>query len=119
MAELWKTRRWRFLLDLIDQLPRHSRYSEAQADDEELADAIIRSSRELPAYKVRLAEFDAVREELMVVSDRLGTLISMKSGKPLPPRPRPVTAIERARERQRRNQHEELVAQVLPHKRPE
>lgn len=71
-----------------------------------------------PARGVRLSEFDPIREELMILADRIGTLINIKFGKQqIRPRPRPITAIERAKERRRRERHEFIVAKVLPHKR--
>lgn len=117
MAELFGRFRWAMLLDIIDQLPRHSRLSEAQSNDDELAEHIIKSEMELPKSKVRLSEFDGVREEIMLAVDRLGQLINIEAQKVLyKPRPRPVTAIERARERKRYENHNIVISKFLPHK---
>lgn len=120
LADLWRRRRWQFLLDVIDQLPRNSRLTEAQADDDELALEILRrqEANDRPAQGVRLSEFGPLREELMIIADRLGALINIQFGKQyIRPRLRPVTAIDRVKEIRRRERHEYIVAKVLPHKR--
>lgn len=89
---------------LLDRLPAASHYWEAVAGDEELAEAragVKREPRGRPAPK--LSDFNPVVAELAVVSDLLGSVLSVLTrGQFKPePRPRPVTALERVEERQR------------------
>ena len=64
-------------------------------------------------------------QALAATVDRLGELVRVmiaQSGKTPPklrPYPRPVTALERVKQRQRLDKHRALVARVLPHKQHE
>ena len=89
---------------LLDRLPAASHYWEAVAGDEEIAEAQAGlksggSGRKGP----KLSDFNPVVAELAVVSDLLGSVLSVLTrGQFKPePRPRPVTALERVEERQR------------------
>jgi hypothetical protein len=119
LAVLWRSRRWRRLRNLIEGLPRNSAYVEAVAGDEDLAMSLPEPSGE---HVERWSEFSPEREMLMVIADRVGELIraqvAASGGKPpkLAPLPRPVTASARVRQARRWQQHQRLVAQLLPHK---
>jgi hypothetical protein len=76
-----------------------------------------------PAHTPPVSEFTPVVELLAAVYDRLGgviaTLAAVNGAKNPPkikPWPRPVTALERARNRQAQADFQDIVAKVLPHK---
>ena len=95
---------WRKFLVLLDRLPAASHYWEAVAGDEELAEARAGAKQEPRGRPTpKLSDFNPVVAELAVVSDLLGSVLSVLTrGQFKPePRPRPVTALERVEERQR------------------
>jgi hypothetical protein len=118
----WRTRRWRKLLNLIDGLPRDSAYAEAQSLDEDLAKELMKhpepERKDGPAFRMR--EHSAELEMLMRIFDRLGEVIQAQvasaGGKPpkIKPIPRPVTALEVLRNKQRWTKHRSVVSRVLP-----
>jgi hypothetical protein len=116
LTDLWTSRRWRLLLNVIDGLPSNSHYVAALADDDELAE----NSPPPKARPPRLTEFSP---EAAAIIDRLGdvitAVIAAAGGTPpsIEPYPRPVTAAERMKQRSRWRAHEDLVARLLPHKR--
>lgn len=69
---------------------------------------------------VRMSDYSPQMERLTDLVDRVGELtqvvIAVAGGKPkrLRGSPRPQTAIERARQRQRERKHRMVVARVLP-----
>lgn len=90
---------------------------EAYADDDEVAAAVADLDGSVPAP--RLSEWTPERDELTRAVDRLGELIALTvqiHGQPLriEPRPRPVTAFDRARRDRRYTQHHALVRRLLP-----
>lgn len=119
----WRARRWRKLLDLIDQLPRSSRLIEAMAADMELAEEIVKSSGDDdPLPRRRVSEYTPEVELLSMIFDRLGDVVQTQLAvhgvkpKKLQPAPRPVTALQKAKNNQRKERHLSLVAQLLPQK---
>lgn len=122
LAQLWRQRRWRFLLNLIDHLPRDSAFIEALAEDDELADRNVARPDNGRRRTPPISEFTPDVELLAAVYDRLGNLITVvaaTAGSKRPPKPkpwpRPVTAIERARHRRAKAEFDEIVALVTPH----
>lgn len=117
---MWRTRRWRKLLNLIDGLPRNSAFVEAVANDEQAAQQLLQQQPEASAPGVRLSEWSPEREILADVVDRLGNVIqaviAAAGTKPqrMAPAARPVTAVMRLRKQRRVEQHQRLVARVLP-----
>jgi hypothetical protein len=115
----WRERRWSTLLNLIDRLPRTSHYVEAQLDDEDLAAAILDTNQAVNG-RVRMSTWSHEVDLLAAIHDRLGHLIAVNTaaagGKPptLTPVPRPTTAMDRLRKRRRDEQHQDLVAKLLP-----
>jgi hypothetical protein len=122
LAVEWRARRWRRLLDIIDQLPRDSRYVEAVSQDEELAESLLEHSPAEPNGKPerRLSEWSATVELLTSILNRLGevtqALAALGGAKPrkIQPAPVPTTMIEKLRKRRRERNHRALVARVLP-----
>lgn len=110
LGELWRARRWRKLLGMIERLRRSTHFGEATAADEKLAEIVLRKERdskdgELPALR-RMSEFTVEAELLSVVADRLAELVQVSVAKrggrarAVKPMPRPATAVEKLRNRQ-------------------
>lgn len=117
MARLWRARRWRLLLNVIEGLPRNSAYGESLALDETLVDPAgdRRKTEEMPRPSVR--EWSPEVELLAAIFDRLNGVIQIQSEKNLrlKPWPSPVTAAEVLRNRERRNRRkrlDELIAEA-------
>ena len=122
LAQLWKARRWRFLLNLIDHLPRGTAFAEAVAEDDELAAQHGFDGGDKRRAAPPVSEFTPDVELLAALYDRIGVLIgwvAAGAGAKKPPKaqpwPRPVTAIERARSRRARADFEDIVAKAAPH----
>lgn len=123
LGQLWRARRWRKLLNLIDQLPRDSHYVEAQLDDEELAALML--TLPAPAASRRMSEWTPEVEALAVVIDRLTEVIAVQIAAAGGTAPtfqaylRPATAADRVRARERMANHRALVARLIPTSREE
>ena len=133
LGELWRQRRWRYLLNLIDHLPGHSWYSAAVARDPEHADMLAKAEQERqdsgqapagPSLSTWTPEV-AVLADLIDAVNHVSYSVQMsvwdgKGAKPesLKPYARPVSAVVEARKRaeyQRRlKKHAGLVAKLLP-----
>jgi hypothetical protein len=138
LTELWRSRQWRFLLNLIDHLPRNCYYSEAVANDPEHARMIFEAlSKQEPndeagpagpplhTWSAEVAAIvdltDAVRRvEYAVIAVAAGSG-GGRGPKPPEPLPRPSSQVDmerkRADHRARQARHESLAMRVLPHKR--
>lgn len=138
LTTLWRERRWRFLLNLIDHLPRNSFYSEAVANDPEHARMLAEAQAQhaddtrdeegpsgppMHTWSAEVAAIvdltDAVRRvEYAVVAVQAD---KGKGPKPPEPLPRPVSILDRERKRAaydvRKARHDKLAARMLPHKR--
>jgi len=122
LTELWRSRQWRKLLNLIDQLRQPSRYHEAIADDDEhvamILEAKERSKTEAEAGP-RLRDFspevDAMLRVVDAVNANTSAVIAAAGGKPrrVEPQPRPTTAFERVAHRRRSAKHQSLTARAL------
>lgn len=115
LAALFRRRRWRFLLNLIDHLPSHSAFSEAQALDEELAERYADSEPDV-THRPRITEWSATEQLLAAVFDRLGEVVAatIASGGNKPPKmpdgwPRPETAAERVLRRRQHQEYDDLL----------
>lgn len=94
---------------------------EARANDDELAEAVVAAGLDLNDgdARPRLSEWSGEREEIAYIGDLIGVLIDTVRGttgnKPsgIRPRPRPMTAIEKARRRAGQREHESLAAHLL------
>lgn len=121
LADEWKSRRWRRLLNMIDNLPRDSFMQEAMADDEALAEHMLAGAppTEKPPAR-RWSEYGIQVELLAGIYDRLAevpnAIAAANGAKPrkIKPYPRPVTAMERVRDRRAKQKHRSLVSRLLP-----
>lgn len=131
---LWRSRRWRRLLNLIDKLPRNTHYHQAVlADPEHLAmlDRVRAKGDPGPAPLPPLATWSAEVDKLADVIDAIkhleDTQIRLKTSKadqgkikapnwtPRPGRETPVEDIALSQQEKDRR-HRALVGQLLPHK---
>jgi hypothetical protein len=122
LGELWRRRRWRFLLNLIEHLPRDSAFAEAVASDDELAQSRVEQGDLPGAAGPSIADYTPVVEAIAALYDRVGQLIvvtAAAAGAKKPPNPkpypRPVTALDRARRRASRAVISDIVAKATPH----
>lgn len=133
LGALWRGRRWRLLLDIIDHLPSHSWYAATASMDEDhakmLADAIIARQQSdndksdpgpslvswTPEVAVLNNIYDAIRGVQHAV---IAAAVGDKAPKPPEPAPRPVTPLQKALKMaefaRRKRVHESLAARVLP-----
>jgi hypothetical protein len=137
LVAIWRQRRWRFLLNLIDHLPRNTWYHQAVLDDPEhvqaLIDAEMRQEQEksegaepagppLHTWSPELEAITNVLDAVRGVSHTVAAVNSEKGKTPQPPKPspRPSSALDRARKKakaeRKQARHESLVARMLPHK---
>lgn len=120
LATEWRSRRWRRLLNIIDQLPRDSRYVEAMSLDEQLAERLLDRPTDRKPPRRRLSDWSVQVELLTAILDRLGELTqaiaALGGAKPkkVPSAPVPATAMDRLRNRKRFEKHHSLVSRVLP-----
>lgn len=118
---MWRDRRWRDLLALIDWLPRDSAFMEAMSEDEEVAEEFLSRDENVKpkGNRPRISEWSPELEKITEVVDRLGevmqAVVASNGGKPpkIRPQPRPRTAIDRMRERKRYEHHRKVVSRVL------
>lgn len=132
VGELWRARRWRTLLDLIDHLPGWSWYASAVFNDEEHAAMLAESmksqeeSGEKPTGAPPQHHWTPEVQAITTLTDAVNQITYVTSaangGKPSPPKPmpRPLSplekALKRAQHERRQAAHESLVARLLPHK---
>lgn len=116
LSRLWRARRWRRLLVLIDGLPAWSRFGAAFADDDEYAEAALSRDGERKPSPPSLAYWDPILDVLNDIRDRIADNLAAATGGKvrIPPRERPMTALDRAREGQARQRQLTLVKRLLP-----
>ncbi len=128
LATEWRSRRWRRLLNVIDNLPRDSRYFEARVNDEQMVEQILAVEDKTAAGNAqptrRMADWSAQVELLTAILNRLSEvaqgIAALGGAKPrqVPPAPMPTTAFEIVRARMRTRKHEALVSRLLPQRKP-
>lgn len=131
LAAWWRARRWRELLELIEQLPTASRLNEATLNDPEAA-ALINAERqaeeaaaqetgeETEPWSPRFSEFDLhaqmLRDVINELADLRAVTIAAAGGKYRRPKdyPRPRTEVDRLRERSDREWAQWMTNLFLP-----
>lgn len=112
------SRPWTQLLRLIDRLPAHSRYVAALLDDPDTAEQIVLHAPPEPP-QMTMAGFGPVESLLTSLLDAVNantsaTIAAAGVDPPkIDPAPRPVTELERARNRLRVKSRESLAALAL------
>jgi len=122
LADLWRQRRWRKLLSLIDQLPRASRFMEALAADEDLARLYLEhADDDEPPPGERWSDWTPERDGLARVEDAIQLLTrtvaavgGAKNSSPFKPAARPRSAMDDVRDVDRRGRHLSLVQRLTP-----
>lgn len=122
LAEWWQRRRWKALLELIDELPAASRLNEAIQNDPEQAKIIATiplGDGEDWAPKVR--DYDLTAMLLREIREMLASLYQLEhakgSGKRPPaikPLPVPFTEVDRQRLLETREWADSLIARLTP-----
>lgn len=124
LAAWWQQRRWKALLELIDELPTASRFNEAVLNDREFAEAVVanesKSDGDKSEWAPRVSEFDL---HALLLRDIIQSLQGVQAaviatvGKPpkFPPYPSPRTALDDARERLLHEWADDLIARLTPH----
>lgn len=122
LAAWWQDRRWKALLELIDELPGASRFNEAILNDPEQAAQIAALPTPKDAqWHPRISEHDLhaillkeIREAVISVTQ---TLVAVNGGTPrrVAEFPKPETEVDRIRERLRRERANELIRLFAPH----
>lgn len=128
VGTLWRSRRWRLLLNLIDHLPQNTWYQAAVSTDVEHAMMVLEAQKEAKKRKrpgdappgPSLAIWSPEVDMLAKVVDAIGwttfAVAKSQGGKPKEPKavPRPATAMEVARLRIKQRDHETMKARLLP-----
>lgn len=136
LGQLWRARRWRTLLDIIDHLPGHSWYNASVANDEEhtkmVAESLAARKAEgdesadssgppMHTWSPEVAKLTEVVDAVRGVRHAIIAVNSKKAPDPPEPSPRPKTlleaAIRRAEHDRKKSRHDALVKRMLPHKR--
>lgn len=117
MADLWRRRRFRFLLNLIDHLPRNSAYGDALAQDDELAvEAAERpddTGPSLAEWSPEVALLSDLVDVLLLLRSEVWKLAGQKTAPPYRPVPRPLTAADRLAAERRERVRDDL-RRLLP-----
>jgi hypothetical protein len=124
-GELWRNRKWRKLLNLINHLPRDSHFLDATAQDEEHVELLVKATEGQPKkeYAPPGSQWDVRAELLAQAVDKLDqvitVLVAANGGKPGKPNmtPRPTTKFSSVEAKRLQSRHDALVRRVLPHKR--
>ena len=125
LALWWRERRWKALLELIDQLPSANRLNEAIQNDPEQAELIAKQLAQQETgsarWSPRLAEFDLhaamLREVIHALLGVQAAVVAAAGGKPgkMPVFPGPETEVDRAMERATKEWADNLIRIVTPH----
>lgn len=123
LTDLFRRRRWRKMLNMIDHLPYSSHYRQEMLNDEEFARAIMeRQAKQNAPTKggVPVSEYtqevDLLRTLIVAVRALQATVSSALGGTPgqIEPPPGPITLLKQMENDIRQAAHESLVARVLP-----
>lgn len=127
-ADLWRARKWRCLLNLIDHLPQNTYYQHALAQDPEHAKRVaawkadprnkdkIKTAPPWSIWSPELAKLTDILDQLKVVAYRVGAVNGNKPEKPKFDE-RPKSEIEKAEREIKWQNHNKLADKFLPHRR--
>lgn len=125
---LWRSREWRKLLNLIDHLPQNTWYQAAVSEDVEHQEMLL-DAREAaekngtphdgppsPSLAIWSPEVDKLAELIDVSRAVYAATVKAGGGKPKDPQPvpRPKSAMESAKLRRRKREHDALVSRLVP-----
>lgn len=130
LAEWWHSHRWDALFELIEHLPRASRYKQALLSDIEVGRAIVKAQEEAGKSTEKTEDdtyyppLSAWSEEVELLSDirdgiqsAVQAIIASAGGKPkrFEPAPRPRTAIDTAKEERATRIRDRILSHFAPH----
>lgn len=130
VGTLWRSRRWRLLLNLIDHLPQNTWYQAAVSTDVDHAMMVLEAQREAkknrrpgeappgPSLAIWSPEVDKLAQIIDELRGVQVAVVRSQGGKAKDPKlvPRPTTAMELARLRLKTRDHEKMVSRLLPHR---
>lgn len=122
LALWWRERRWKALLELIDELPAASRFNEAVLNDREFAEAVVaQETGDRPEWAPKISEFDLhatlLRDVIQALQGVQAAVIAAAGGKPpkITPYPAPRTALDEARREALQAWADDLISRLTPH----
>jgi len=122
LAAWWRARRWKALLELIDELPAASRFNEAVLNDREFAEAVVaQEAGDRPGWAPRVSEFDLhatlLRDVIQALQGVQAAVIVASGNKPpkIIPYPAPRTVLEEVREEALQQWADDLISRLTPH----
>lgn len=122
LSRWWRERRWKALLELIDELPAASRFNEAVLNDREFAKEVVaRETGDRPEWSPRVSEFDLhatlLRDVIQVLQGVQAAVIAASGNKPpkIVPYPAPKTALEEVRQEALQEWADDLISRLTPH----
>lgn len=122
-ADLWRARKWRCLLNLIDHLPQNTHYHHALMNDPEHAKRVAehkaahpeQEKKYSPPWHVWSPEYEALQGVIDELRILRATLVGVNGGKPGKPEltPKPTSEIREATYRKKLEVHESLASRIL------
>jgi hypothetical protein len=127
-ADMWRARKWRALLNLIDHLPQNTHYQNALAKDPEHAARIAEHRAQHPeqetdasppwyTWSPELAKLTDVLDQLKIISYRIAATNGATGVEKPKMDARPKSELSKAMERMKWRKHEALAARMLRNRR--
>lgn len=121
LSAWWASRRWRSLLELIEELPPASRLNEAILNDPEQAARIAQLPESTEEWSPKVRDYDLTATLLREIRELLVSIYYTShlsaTGKParnVKPLPTPVTEVNRARARDAADWADSIIARATP-----
>lgn len=121
LGDLWRARRWRELLGLIDHLPTNSHMNRLLSNDEEYMEQVLKNDKSTGPSRPSMAEWSLTNNLLATLIDAVNKntvtqigIANPKGQRPkVEPQPRPATVAEKVRLRLTKQEHESMVGMLL------
>lgn len=119
LGQMWRDRRWRELLNFIDQLPSDSQMNRLLSQDREYMERVLSDQRSRSDNAPSMADWSQTNRMLADLIDAVNALTAVTKGiagqkkNDFRPYPRPKTAADSLRYEQDRRNHEEMNAILL------
>lgn len=124
-GDLFRERRWREILNYLDQLPANSQMNRLLSLDEEYMESVLRSQKgDQGPSRPSMADWSLTNSLLATLIDAVNkntatqtAIANPKGAKPrIEPTPRPLSLVEKIERRIQKERHEEMVGRLLPGK---